>query len=303
MEALEGYISTRQVLFDKEGIQPLSKEVYLKGLWRNIHYLELGAGEPLLMLHGGGSHAGEWINILKPLSERFHLFVIDRPGCGLSDYVDYRGLAFREVAVDFVGAFMDAVGLEKAWLLGQSMGGYFSICFAMQYPHRVQKLLLIGAPAGLNHRIPLLLRLLGTKGLNTVLLHTVGRPSIPGIIKLHKQLFVADISNVSEEYIRHSYYSQLLPGTLQSFTTLLENVLTLKGWKDKYYLGDQLGELHVPVKFIWGDKDAFELPDTGRQKAAAIKDCAFEVVENAGHCPWLDQPEKCVSSICSLLAA
>lgn len=297
MEAIEGYISTRQILFEQEGIQPESKKVFVDGLGKTIHYLELGDGEPLLLLHGGGSHAGEWINILRPLSARFHLLVVDRPGCGLSDYMDYRGLDFRSEAIDFVGAFMHAVGLEKASLLGQSMGGYFSICFAMQYPERVNRLLLMGAPAGMNHRIPLLLRLLGTRGLNTLLLNTVGRPSIPNVMKLHKELFVADVAHLTEAYLRHSYYSQLLPGTMKSFTRLLENVLTLRGWKDKYYLGDQLGGLAVPVRFIWGDQDAFELPATGRQKAAAIQNCEFVVVEGAGHCPWLDQPAKCVDSV------
>lgn len=51
------------------------------------------------------------------------------------------------------------------------------------------------------------------------------------------------------------------------------------------------------MRFIWGTHDAFEKPATGREKAAAIKDCKFEVVEGAGHCPWLDKPEECVKLI------
>ena len=53
----------------------------------------------------------------------------------------------------------------------------------------------------------------------------------------------------------------------------------------------------LPVRFVWGDKDAFGSPDSGLKKASAIRDYKFEVVENAGHMPWLDQLEKCSSQI------
>jgi pimeloyl-ACP methyl ester carboxylesterase len=88
---------------------------------------------------------------------------------------------------------------------------------------------------------------------------------------------------------------------MQSFTKLLENALTLQGWKNQYFIGDKLNQLKVPVRFIWGDKDAFEKPETGKKKAASINDYEFEVVDNAGHCPWLDQPAKCVLLILSML--
>lgn len=301
MNTIDEYKRTRQILFDKEGIQPHSKVVSIKGPVNKIHYLELGAGEPLILIHGGGSHSSEWINILKPLSDHFHLFVVDRPGCGLSDAFNYRDTNLREHAVDFIQSFMDALGLKKASFLGQSMGGYFSICFAMQYPEKVEKLCLIGAPAGMNSWIPYMLRLMGTRGLNSILMTTVGKPNIRNSVNIHKQILVADVSKLSDNYLKHVVSSQLLPGAMKSFSTLLENVLTLKGWKSKYYIADKLNQLKIPVRFIWGDKDAFEKPETGKKKATSINDYQFEVVANAGHCPWLDQPEKCVSLILSML--
>ena len=81
----------------------------------------------------------------------------------------------------------------------------------------------------------------------------------------------------------------------------MENVLTLKGWKKDLYIGDKLHQLKIPVGFIWGKEDAFERPETGIVKASKIKDYKFEVVENAGHCTWLDQPEQCSRLIISML--
>lgn len=301
MNATEEYKRTRQRLFDEQGIQPQSKMVITGAPVKEVHYLEIGNGKPLILIHGGGSHSSEWINILKPLSINYHLYVVDRPGCGLTDSFDYTGVDFRESAVQFVSSFMNALGLEKASFVGQSMGGYFSICFSLQHPERVEKLLLIGAPAGMNLWIPPILRLLGTKGLNRFLVNTIAKPSVANVKNVHKQILVADVKKVSDDYFKHCYYGQLIPGNDKGFLSLLENVLTIRGWRKGLYIGDKLHQLKVPVRFIWGDKDVFEKPETGMPKTLKIQDCKFEVVANAGHCPWLDQPERCTSLISKML--
>lgn len=301
MESIEEYKRTRQLLFDKEGIRPQSKIVDTDGPVGKVHYLELGKGNPLIMIHGGGSHAGEWINIMKPLAEFYHLYVVDRPGHGLTDSYNYRGTDMKQHSTDFIGSFMDAVGLEKAILLGHSMGGFFSLCFSLQCPGRVDQLVLLGAPAGMNRWVPPMLRLLGTKGVNWLLTKTMARPSLSGMKSIYKQLLVAHPEKLSEEYYRHSYWGQKLPGYVEGFTTLLENVLTLRGWKKELYLGDQLYRLKMPVSIIWGEKDAFEKPDTGREKASRIPNFKFETIASAGHAVWLDQPKKCVSLTLSML--
>lgn len=301
MDVISEYKRTRHILFDAEGIQPESKIVSVGRIPENVHYLELGNGKPLIVVHGGGSHSSEWITILKPLSQRFHLYIVDRPGCGLTDGIDYAEVSVRHSAVEFLSGFMDAVGLKKALIMANSMGGYFSICFAMQYPDRVEKLLLIGAPAGMNLWVPFILRLLGTNRINKFLVRTIAKPSVENVRMVYKQLLVADVNKLPATYLEHCYYSQLLPGAQKGFLSLLENVLTLKGWRKDLYIGDQLHRLVIPVRFIWGDKDIYEKPETGKQKASVIRDNKFETVENAGHCPWLDQPDKCALLTISML--
>jgi len=147
--------------------------------------------------------------------------------------------------------------------MGNSMGGYFTICFAMDFPERVDNLILIGAPAGMNLWIPFMLRLLGVSGLNRFLMKTIAKPKISEVKKIHKQIIVNDIEKISEDYLEHVYYSQLLPASVIAFSTLLESVLTIKGWKKEMYIGDQLHKLKVPVGFIWGDKDVLKAPKQG----------------------------------------
>ena len=300
MNILEDYKQTRQKLFDAAGIQPQSKIVSTNGAIKNVHYLEAGSGKPLIIIHGGGGHASHWINIMKPLAENYHLYVPDRPGCGLSDTINYHGLDYMKNAAEFVRSFMDAVGLKQALVMGNSMGGYFSICFALQYPERVEKLLLIGAPAGMNLYIPFMLRLLSIRGLNSFMMNMT-KPSIKNTYNIFQMINVADASKLSVDYLQHDVHSQLIPGTRKSFLSLLESVLTLSGFKKDLYIGDKLIQLKMPVRFLWGDKDVFETPESGLKKASIISDYKFEVVENAAHMPWFDQQEKCSELIIKLL--
>lgn len=301
MDATAEYIETRDKLFEEIDINPQSKFAITDGLVKRVHYLEMGIGEPLIVIHGGLSHSTEWFNILKPLADKFHLYVVDRPGHGLTDPIDYRDVDYRESATDFIRSFMDSVGLEQAFFLGNSMGGYFSICFALKYPERVQRLLLIGAPAGLNLWIPPMLRVLGIPGVNRFLMKTIAKPSLTSHKGIYKAILVADVNKLSSTYLEHSYCNQLLPGARVAMSTLLESVLTIKGWRKELYLLDELKGLTMPVHFIWGNKDAFEKPETGLQKVVAIKHYTFDIVQNAGHCPWLDQPEECCSIILKVL--
>lgn len=291
------YLETQAQLFKMIGVEPVSGFVETDGPVRRIRYLKLGSGDPLVMVHGGFSHASEWLDLLKPLSEKFTLYVPDRPGHGLSDPIDYTGKDYAKSAAEFLRSFLDAVGLNKARLLGNSMGAYFSIQFALAYPERVEKLILIGAPAGMNHWIPGPIRLMAVPVLGSILARTIGRPSVEGQKQIHRKIIVHSADKIPDLYFEHCYYAQGLPGAEVAHRTLAQAVITWRGWRKERYMGDQLHRLKVPVGFIWGDKDVFEGPDTGREKAKTVKNYEFEVVKDAGHCPWFDKPERCAELI------
>ncbi len=297
MNVLDQYLSTRHQLFEHAGIFPESRTVRTDGPVRNIHYLKAGSGDPLILIHGGGSHSAEFFGILRPLAGSHTLYVVDRPGSGQTDFFNYRGVDVPGHAVSFIRSFMKAAGLKKASFLAQSMGAYFAIWFAMKHPDMVGKLILIGAPAGVNRWIPLPMRMMGIRNLNMVMKNTIMRPSVKSVRSLYRNLFVADVSRVPGIYLEHVYYHQLLPGRLFSWFTLAENLLTVRQWKPDLYIGDRLDRLQVPVRLIWGTKDAFEKPETGFPKASAIRDVRMDTVEDAGHCPWFDKPGECVRLI------
>src|SRR5918911_3158535 len=119
-----------------------------------IHYLKAGKGDaPVLLLHGGGydSASLSYKHIIGPISEHRRVFAPDWPGYGESDkpQMEYT----TEYYVGFLGRLMDALGLDKASLVGISMGGAISLGFSLRSPQRVEKLVLVDSH-GLGKEVP-----------------------------------------------------------------------------------------------------------------------------------------------------
>ena len=111
-----------------------------------IHYYEAGEGHPIVLLHGSGPGATGWSNFkdnLGHLAETNRVLAVDMPGWGRSDTQnDADG---RDHAANLV-ALLDHLGIEKAALVGNSMGGMTSIMTAIRFPERVSHLITMGAP-------------------------------------------------------------------------------------------------------------------------------------------------------------
>src|SRR5919202_5626925 len=119
-----------------------------------IHYLKAGKGDaPVLLLHGGGydSASLSYKHVIGPISEHRRVFAPDWPGYGESDKPKMRYTT--EYYVTFLGHLMDALGLEKASLIGISMGGAISLGFSLHSPQRVEKLVLVDSH-GLGKEVP-----------------------------------------------------------------------------------------------------------------------------------------------------
>ena len=188
---------------------------------------------------------------------------------------------------------MNSVGIDKAAFAGYSMGALFIVNFALKYPQRAENILLLGHPAGGTQHLPLMVRLLGTRGLNTLISKIIGKPNKKNTKQFYEQLLVADTSRLSEEFLENDVCAQLLPGAARTFVSLVENFTDRNGFKKSYLISSRMKELTMPVRFIIGDKDKFDTVDHVRRIVAEMKDGEIEVVKGAGHVLFLDEPELC----------
>ena len=111
--------------------------------WK-LHYHEAGSGHPIILLHGSGPGATGWSNFsgnLGALAEHFRVIAVDMPGWGASDPCPVERLEHVDAAIQF----MDALGIEKTAVVGNSMGGITAVRLAAEHPDRISHLITMGA--------------------------------------------------------------------------------------------------------------------------------------------------------------
>jgi 2-hydroxy-6-oxonona-2,4-dienedioate hydrolase len=108
---------------------------------QKISYFEAGSGPAVILLHGLGGNKTMWRTTLSDLSQSFHVYAIDQIGFGASDkpLLNYRVATL----VDFLEEFMMKAGIEKASLVGNSLGGWVAASFSLAHPDRAERLVLI----------------------------------------------------------------------------------------------------------------------------------------------------------------
>lgn len=257
--------------------------------------IELGEGPPLLLVHGGLGEAFQWGPLLAPLARRHRVLAVDRPGHGLADPFDYRGVDVLAHARQFLGEILDAVGLRAAPVVANSMGGLWSVAFALAHPERVPRLVLVGAPAGIKRGQPFFLRAGTLPILKSLVRNMMRRPTRDSARGFWKQLLVAHPERLEDEYLDLVVASQLR--NTPSWFTLIDRTVDFRGMKAELVLGERWRELSMPTTVVWGEKDAFGPPEDCDALTAMNPRIRVVRIPDAGHAPWFDQPDRVVQAI------
>jgi 2-hydroxymuconate-semialdehyde hydrolase len=172
----------------------------------DTNYHDVGEGRPVVLIHGSGPGVTGWANwrlVLPELARRFRVLAPDMAGFGFTQRV--AGYVYaKENWVQQLKDFLDALGIEKANLVGNSFGGAITLAFAIRYPERVDKIVLMGA-AGIGFPI--------TGALDAVWGY---EPSIEAMRKL-LDIFAFDRSLVTDDLAKLRYEASIQPGLQETF--------------------------------------------------------------------------------------
>src|SRR5262245_41355711 len=190
-DSRQRFVECQQEMLDHYDVRAKSRFVDLAVPRMQAHVLEAGAGEPVVIFHGGDGEAADWAPLMSVLQDDLHIFAVDRPGFGLSDPFDYRRGDLRKHASDFVASLLDSFSLKSATLIGGWMGGFFVLSTALDHPDRVRHVILAGAPVGLTKTVSLPFRLVcGIPGASTWFMKSVA--SLDGQRKQYQNMFHLD---------------------------------------------------------------------------------------------------------------
>jgi pimeloyl-ACP methyl ester carboxylesterase len=267
------------------GYQARSRFIKIAKPQLTLHVLEAGHGSPVVLLSGGSTVVQFAAPLAGPLSREFHTFAMDRPGCGLSDRLDYRGTPSREQAVSCIVSMLDTMKLRRVALVGNSMGGFWALAFALARPERVSKLVFLGEVAGSSAPKQPVAPLPS--------ISSAAPPSLEGLRARYAARLVAHVERVPPEVLKAVYAADIIPGYAQSTDTMMQQIAH-EGIPLTYALRPELKNLKPTTLFIWGDQDKLGPAMLGNEMASMIPHARCEVVKEAGHLPWLDQPELCI---------
>jgi pimeloyl-ACP methyl ester carboxylesterase len=255
---------------------------------------------PVLLLHGGGydSASLSYGKSIGPISRHHKVFAPDWPGYGQSDKpkTDYS----TEYYVGFLGRLMDALGLQRASLVGISMGGAIALGFGLRSPERVERLVLVDSH-GLGGEVPggaasyLLVRL---PLLNRLVWAALGRSRrmVRGSLRsvFHDPRVVTD--NLVEEVHRLAKE----PKAGQAWRSWQKSEIGRKGLRTNYV--DRLHDLAVPTLIMHGAEDRYVPVSWARRAHALIEGSELRVFPGCGHWLTLERPEEFNGAVLGFLA-
>ncbi len=232
----------------------------------------IGSGPPLLLLHGLAGSWAEWQPNLPALTRHFKVYAPTMPGHGDSAPVAEYNIASGH---PLFMSFLESEGMDKVSLVGHSMGGAVALDLALNFPERVDKLVLMDA-AGMGSEIHWGLRLLSLPVLGEVVCDFLWPMLWPRVRSLTRRAGM----NIPNPSVHHG-----TPNSRGSIARLLRAGVGLRGQKLWPANRDRLPGLQVPTLIIWGDRD--ELFPLSQAIAARrlIPNSRLHVLRRCGHCP------------------
>ncbi len=237
-----------------------------------IRYLEAGdAAKPtVILLHGLGAQAESWQLNIAALAQNYRVIALDQIGFGKSDkpLLKYRVGTYA----DFLDKFMAELKIEKAHLVGNSMGGWVVGLAAIKYPNRVEKIVLADA-AGLAPKL-----------IDFDLIYQLNNSTRDEIRANLKLIFAAPALQNNEAYVDQFMTQRVITNDGYTINSLIESI---KRRED--FLDARLGEIKKPTLIIWGKQDGI-IPIADAEKFnKGIANSELVIFDNCGHVPQFEK--------------
>jgi pimeloyl-ACP methyl ester carboxylesterase len=251
----------------------------------------------MVLLHGVGTSSGEWSWVLAGLARDHLVYAVDLPGYdGSYEPPDYSP-AFT---ASFVGSFLDAVGAERAVVVGNSFGGLVALHLALSEPERVSTLVLSDS-AGLGRVVsPVLAAITLPRG--GELARALAKTRLGAYQRAVRRalLLFARPWQIPSKWVKDQYKLAQLPNFTDATLASLRTTVDAAGQRE--VLLDQLPRLRMPTLIVWGIEDRLVPYTQAKDAISLVQDGSLELIPNCGHLPHVEQPERFVSTVGGFLS-
>ncbi|MFP3709314.1 alpha/beta fold hydrolase [Paraburkholderia sp. SIMBA_009] len=231
-----------------------------------LYYETHGSGRPVVLLHGVGGNHASWFHQIEAWSSRYQLIVFDARGFGNSTDVEGHG---RSAFTGDLVRLLDHLGIARAALIAQSMGGGTAVDFTCRFPERVEALVLADTLVWLDAPPDM------SAAFAAVQAHTENLSQLERVLGA---TFRAEQPAASELYLQIASFNHYVFRTLTGVQTR--------------YRPQQLGQAAVPTLFVVGEEDVLFPPDLVAQAAAGVRGARIERLPRAGHSAYFESPQR-----------
>ena len=239
-----------------------------------IRYLESGNSQgTIVLVHGLGASAERWEFVIPEFSKNFRVIVPDLIGFGQSDKpsVDYTTEFFTE----FLGNFLQKLGIKKTNIIGSSLGGQITAEFTSNNQDMIENLVLVSPSGIMKHSTP---------ALDAYVMAAL-YPNLEGA-KNAFEMMAGSTREIHSKIIEDFVTRMKLPNAKMAFMS------TLLGLKNAEVITKSLNKITVPSLIIWGEDDPVIPIKYADDFVSSIQDCRFYMMDNCGHTPYVDDPQR-----------
>ncbi|HWS87345.1 MAG TPA: alpha/beta hydrolase [Pyrinomonadaceae bacterium] len=263
-------------------VPPPLKEVVVFG--QRIKYVEAGSGPAVVLLHGLGGNSANWAFNTPALAQKFRVIVPDQVGFGQSDkpFINYRVGTY----VDFLDKFLSELKVERATLVGNSMGGWVAALYALRYPAKADRVVLVNS-AGFAP--PKDFDLAALSGLN---------PSTREQTKLLADMIFTNPNFKTDAAVDVMLAHRISAGDGYTIKSMVESI-----HRGEDMLDGRLGALKQPVLIVWGRDDKLTpLAREGERFKRELPQAQLVVFDNCGHSPQVEKAAEFNAAVLKFLS-
>ena len=270
---------------------PGAKSGYIDVHGVNTHYYEAGAGEALILLHGGGAGAdsfGNWRGCLARFAEHYHVYAVDMIGFGCTDKPDPEHYSYTQQARNqHIVAVIETLGLASVNLIGNSMGGCTSMGVAIERPDLVNKLVLMGS-AGV--RAPI------TDELKSIMNYDY---TTDGMVRIVRGLTNPEF-RFDEELVNYRHGLSIQDDTRQAYNAVMGWIREQGGL---YYEEDYIARVTQETLVVNGKLDKVVPLSSAYKLLELINNSWGYIIPGCGHWAMIEKPAQFIAASLSFLGS
>lgn len=263
----------------------------------NTRYWVAGdKGSPVILVHGLGGSIENWVKNIEPLAQRHQVYAPDLKGFGRTDKAPL--LRKLDELMQFISDFMEVHQIGKASLVGNSLGGGLVLQFAVNYPQKIDKLVLVDN-AGMGSDVIIDFKVVSIPFLGELL----SKPTKKSTASLWRKI-VFDSALVTDELVEITYQLATLPGASKALMATLRAGIGIRGQRATLTrpLLESAAKLAVPTLVVWGQQDRI-IPVAHAQIAVkTIPGARLQIYDRCGHMPQMEHPDEFNNLVLEFLA-